>query len=71
MEASYGESPALLIRNVDERLGRVSAFIVCRPEKEICIILDTYMRLSEKFPVTSHRVDSVCPKRSSSRGERC
>ena len=41
MEASYGESPAFRMRNVDERLGPVSGFIVCRQEKEICIILDT------------------------------
>ena len=47
----------------------LSAFIVCRPEKEVCIILDTYMRLSEKLPITSHKVDSIYPKRSSSRGE--
>jgi hypothetical protein len=57
------------MRNVDEQSGHVSAFMVCRQEKGICIILDTCARISEECPVATHRVGSVCPERSSSLGE--
>jgi len=39
LEASCGKSQARPIGDLDERVGRISAFIVCRPKKGICIIL--------------------------------
>jgi hypothetical protein len=52
-----GESPAPLIRGIDERLGSFSILIVYRQKKGVCTIVNTYPRIVEECPTAIHSVE--------------
>jgi hypothetical protein len=53
----YGESPVPSIRDIDERLGGFSTFIVYRQDRGVCIIFDTDTRISEECPMAIHCIE--------------
>ena len=56
----YGDSPASSIREIAKRLRGISCSLCAGEKGGVCTILNTWMRISEEFPVAIRSVESGC-----------